>query len=97
MLVMSRSSLMYVLALAGQELKQELMNPYLQNVGAKFKHGVNFASSGSTACNSSYTGDGSDSGGLFSLFVQADQFRAFHQVVLLEDANLGTCCPRVSP
>lgn len=96
MLVMFHSFLTQVLAFAGQELKQELMSPYLRNVGATFRHGVNFASSGSTACNSSYIGAGSSSSGLFSLSVQTDQFRVFHQVVLSQDAHQGTCSLRVS-
>eukprot|EP00250_Pteridium_aquilinum_P004954 c15130_g1_i1 orf=177-605(+) len=46
--------------------------PYLRSIGSNFSHGVNFASSGSTATNSTASGD--DSGGLFCLLVQVDQF-----------------------
>ena len=73
----------------GQELRQELMSPYLQNTGASFSNGVNFASSGSTAVNSSFVGDGSNSQGLFSLYVQVDQFRVFHQRALSQHSQQG--------
>jgi len=66
-------------SMAAQGLGQEFLSPYLRNVGASFQHGVSFASSGSTASNSSIHGDGSESSGLFSLSVQVDQFRVFHQ------------------
>lgn len=58
------------------------IDPYLKTVGADFRHGVNFASSGSKACNSSITGDGSNNNGLFSLSVQVDQFRVFRRQTL---------------
>lgn len=58
------------------------IDPYLKTVGADFTHGVNFASSGSRACNSSISGDGSDNSGLFSLSVQVDQFRVFRREAL---------------
>ena len=68
--------------MAVEGLGQEIMSPYLQDAGVGFQHGVSFASSGSTACNSSIQGDGSSSGGLFSLSVQVDQFRIFHRQAL---------------
>lgn len=52
-----------------------LLSPYLKSVGSDFTHGVNFASSGSTAQNTSATGDGS--GGLFCLLLQIEQFRDY--------------------
>lgn len=65
------------------------MSPYLRNTGATFSTGVNFASSGSTAINSSFIGDGSESQGLFSLYVQIDQFRVFHQQALSQHSQQG--------
>eukprot|EP00249_Psilotum_nudum_P032099 c47258_g1_i1 orf=287-1522(+) len=67
-----------------QQLGHGLLNPFLKSVGQNFIHGVNFASAGSTAQDSSLLGDGSDSAGLFSLMVQVDQFREFKTEV--EDA-----------
>ncbi|KAH9301279.1 hypothetical protein KI387_012862 [Taxus chinensis] len=60
-----------------QGLGYGLVDPYLRSVGSNFKHGVNFASSGATIRNSTASADGSNSGGLFSLSVQIDQFRFF--------------------
>eukprot|EP00250_Pteridium_aquilinum_P028090 c36568_g1_i1 orf=152-1342(+) len=54
--------------------------PYLKALDANFTHGVNFASSGSTAQNTTSTG--TDSGGLFCLLVQVDQFRDYQNFVL---------------
>ncbi|KAG0597746.1 hypothetical protein M758_12G018500 [Ceratodon purpureus] len=65
-----------------QGLGQDIMSPYLRDMGTGFRHGVNFASSGSTARNSSFIFDGSNSGGLFSLSIQVDQFRVFHKQAL---------------
>ncbi|KAH7292173.1 hypothetical protein KP509_29G054300 [Ceratopteris richardii] len=57
-----------------------LLSPYLQSIGSDFTYGVNFASSGSTARNT--TASGSDSGGLFCLLVQIEQFRKFQDLVV---------------
>ncbi|MCO5612367.1 hypothetical protein L7F22_066634 [Adiantum nelumboides] len=53
---------------------------YLRSIGSDFTYGVNFASSGSTAANSSAVGR--SSGGLFCLLVQVDQFRDFQDAVM---------------
>ncbi|KAI5077351.1 hypothetical protein GOP47_0007175 [Adiantum capillus-veneris] len=53
---------------------------YLRSIGLDFTYGVNFASSGSTAANS--TAVGNSSGGLFCLLVQVDQFRDFQDTIL---------------
>ena len=71
----------FILFLSAQGLGHGLLSPYLRNAGVTFQRGVNFASSGSRACNSSVRGDG-DSNGLFSLSVQVDQFRVFRQEAL---------------
>jgi len=68
--------------MAAEGLGLEILSPYLRDAGASFQHGVNFASSGSKACNSSIQGDGSSSDGLFSLSIQVDQFRVFRQKAL---------------
>lgn len=57
-----------------------LISPFLQSIGANFTHGVNFASSGSTASNTTASGDSSS--GLFCLLVQVDQFREFQAAVM---------------
>ncbi|MCO5592471.1 hypothetical protein L7F22_046474 [Adiantum nelumboides] len=53
---------------------------YLRSIGSNFTYGVNFASSGSTAANSTVVD--SSSGGLFCLLVQVDQFRDFQDTVM---------------
>lgn len=60
-----------------QELGYGLLSPFLKSIGSNFTSGVNFACSGSTAQNSTASGD--DSGGLFSLLVQVDQFREYQE------------------
>ncbi|GLJ04715.1 hypothetical protein SUGI_0001840 [Cryptomeria japonica] len=65
-----------------QGLGYGLVDPYLRSVGSNFKHGANFASSGATLANSTAPADGSNSGGLFSLSVQIDQFGFFKAAVL---------------
>lgn len=62
-----------------QKLGYGMLSPFLKSVGGDFSHGVNFASAGSTATNSTAAGD--DSGGLFALLVQVDQFREFQAEV----------------
>ncbi|KAI5077361.1 hypothetical protein GOP47_0007185 [Adiantum capillus-veneris] len=60
---------------------------YLRSIGSDFTHGVNFASSGSTAANS--TAVGNNSGGLFCLLVQVDQFRDFQDTVMSSGHYIG--------
>ncbi|MCO5557375.1 hypothetical protein L7F22_010938 [Adiantum nelumboides] len=59
---------------------------YLRSIGSDFTYGVNFASSGSTAANSSAVGR--NSGGLFCLLVQVDQFRDFQDAVMSSSHGL---------
>eukprot|EP00250_Pteridium_aquilinum_P021212 c25057_g2_i1 orf=413-1576(+) len=63
-----------------EELGFGFLSPFLKSCGANFTFGVNFASSGSTAQNS--TNVGTNSGGLFCLLVQIDQFREYQASVL---------------
>eukprot|EP00250_Pteridium_aquilinum_P005873 c15898_g1_i1 orf=28-1260(-) len=67
-------------------------DPYLVSVNPNFTCGVNFASSGAKARNSTISGDGSSSTGLFSLSVQVDQYKQFKEDILSrsrsEDTNL---------
>lgn len=58
-----------------QGLGYGLLDPYLDSVAPNFAHGVNFASSGSTARSS-------NSSGVFPLDVQVKQFRLFKSKVL---------------
>ncbi|KAI5065063.1 hypothetical protein GOP47_0019758 [Adiantum capillus-veneris] len=64
-----------------------MLSPYLKSLGSNFTRGVSFASSGSTAQNS--TAVGTNSGGLFTLLVQIDQFREFQDYVLLQKKGVS--------
>ncbi|KAH7292161.1 hypothetical protein KP509_29G053800 [Ceratopteris richardii] len=63
-----------------------LLSPYLQSFGSNFTYGVNFASSGSHARNKTASGD--NSGGLFCLLVQIDQFREYQESVLSQHRSV---------
>nr|ABK26578.1 unknown [Picea sitchensis] len=65
-----------------QGLGYGFVDPFLKSLGSNFKHGVNFASSGATARNSTISGNGTSSLGLFSLNVQIDQFIEFKRSAL---------------
>ena len=67
---------------AAQGLGYGLLDPFLKSIDPDFSHGVNFASSGSSARNTTVVGTGTSSSGLFSLDVQIDQFRNFKEKVL---------------
>ncbi|KAH7423301.1 hypothetical protein KP509_12G048400 [Ceratopteris richardii] len=62
------------------------LDPYLKSINGNFTNGVNFASSGSTARNS--TAEGDDSAGLFCLLVQVDQFREYQASMILNAKGL---------
>ncbi|KAH7423323.1 hypothetical protein KP509_12G049200 [Ceratopteris richardii] len=63
-----------------EDIGYGLLDPYLKSINGNFTYGVNFASSGSTATNTSASGD--KSGGLFCLLVQVDQFKEFQTSTL---------------
>eukprot|EP00250_Pteridium_aquilinum_P035072 c8568_g1_i1 orf=117-1277(+) len=60
-----------------QGLGYGLMEPYLNSVNPQFANGVNFASSGSTARNSTQSGSSTRGSGLFPLDVQVRQYKQF--------------------
>jgi hypothetical protein len=64
-----------------------LLDPYLRSIGSNFSRGVNFASSGSTARNTTVKGNGTSSSGLFSFSVQIDQYKTFKERVLLHEQS----------
>lgn len=68
-------------------------DPFLMSTKPNFKCGVNFASSGSTARNSTVSGDGSSSVGLFSFSVQVDQFRLFREDIIYRSTTEDTSLP----
>lgn len=72
-----------------QGLGYGFMDPFLKSLGSNFKHGVNFASSGATARDSTISGNGTSSLGLFSLSVQIDQFIEFKRAALSSEGTGG--------
>jgi hypothetical protein len=69
-----------------QGLGYGLLDPYLRSINSNFSRGINFASSGSTARNTTVQGNGTSSSGLFSLSVQIDQYKSFKERVLNEQS-----------
>ncbi|KAI5069226.1 hypothetical protein GOP47_0015527 [Adiantum capillus-veneris] len=71
-----------------QGLGYGLMDPYLNSVDPHFEHGVNFASSGSTARNSTQSGSSARGSGLFPLDMQVKQYKLFKsKLQYLESKN----------
>jgi hypothetical protein len=64
-----------VLSYPAQAFEFPFLSPYLQSVGSDFTRGVNFASSGATATNSSVASP-------FYFEVQTEQFRYFKERTL---------------
>lgn len=73
-----------------QGLGYGLLDPYLNSVDPHFAHGVNFASSGSTARNATQSGSSTRGAGLFPLDVQVRQYKLFKSKILyLESKHKG--------
>lgn len=70
-----------------QGLGYGLVDPYLNSIEPNFFHGVNFASSGSTAMNTTVRGNATNSSSLFSLSVQIDQYKIFKTKVLFAQSK----------
>jgi hypothetical protein len=64
---------------AAQALNFPFLHPYLQPVGGDFRHGANFATSGSMAANNSYPASLTPP---FTFYVQSRQFEYFKQQTL---------------
>ncbi|KAH7289116.1 hypothetical protein KP509_31G058600 [Ceratopteris richardii] len=77
-----------VIDFISQELGYGLLDPYLNSVNPHFEHGVDFASSGSTAQSSTQTGSSTRRSGLFILDVQVKQYKLFKSKIKdLESQN----------
>lgn len=63
------------------------LSPYLKSFGSNFTRGINFASSGSGVQNKTATA--TNSGGLFSLLVQIEQFLAYQEYAVSQQESVS--------
>ncbi|KAH7292164.1 hypothetical protein KP509_29G054000 [Ceratopteris richardii] len=75
-----------IYGLPAQGLGIGLLSPYLQAFDSDFTYGVNFASTGSTARNTTAIGD--TSVGLFCLLIQIDQFRKYQGLLFSQQKSV---------